>query len=335
MPVPRFVEQPVEKAPWEQGFAAVFEAEILPGLQTQEVRRLRAVALLWKLLTITLLLAVGVGLLLWLDSTMHWAWRWIALPLGTLLAGWLAYRIARASYRDELREVVMPPLCRFLGGLTYHRQGQAGAIPIKPLMDSGLIPPATRYKLEDYLAGRWRALDYEMVELRVIRESLTPGGKVRGRTAVYRGLILRMAVPLAFEGSVVITRDFGTLGNELALLAGVRPAMNKIEVPHAGFEQQFEVRGDGRAPLEQLLTPQFLAALLLLDQTRGGKGLTAAFLDGACYLALPLHDDLFEFGSPFRSVYRMAEHLHTLLFEATLPRRVIDALHGEPPRQVI
>ncbi len=28
MPVPRFVEQPVEKAPWEQGFAAVFEAVV-------------------------------------------------------------------------------------------------------------------------------------------------------------------------------------------------------------------------------------------------------------------------------------------------------------------
>lgn len=330
---PVFVEAAAAEAPWEQGFAAVFQRDIAAGLQTQEVARLRAVALLWKLEAGVLALAVAAGLILhW--SSAHWAFLWIVVPVATLLLGWFAARLPRLLYSEGLRELVMPPVCAFLGGLTYQRRGEGGGIDPKRLMDVGLIPPATRFTLEDYFAGRWRDQPWEMVELRVIRESSGKSGNRASRT-VYRGLLLRMAVPVSFEGVVVVSRDFGRLGNELAALVGLGRALGRVALPHAAFEQHFEVRSDGKAKLEELLTEQVLLALLQLDETRGGKGLTAAFVDGACFIALPLRQDLFEFGSLFRSVYKVADDLHEILFQATLPRRIIDALHGQVPDKVI
>ncbi len=331
---PVFVEQPAEKAPWEQGFAAIFARDIAPGLQTQEVTRLRAVALLWKLEAGVLALAIVAWLILdWSDA--HWAFLWIVVPLAAIFFGYFAARLPRLMYREGLRELVMPPVCAFLGGLSYRRRGEGGGIDPKRLMEVGLIPPASRFTLEDYFAGKWRDLAWEMVELRVIKES--SGSSSGGRTTrtVYRGLLLRMLVPVGFEGVVVVSRDYGKLGNELASLAGLGRSLGRVPLPHVAFEEHFEVRSDGKARLETLLTEPVLQALLQLDQMRGGKGLTAAFADGACFIALPLRQDLFEFGSLFRSVYKVADDLHEILFQATLPCRIIDALNGEMPQKVL
>jgi len=331
---PVFIEAPAAEAPWEQGFAAVFQRDIAAGLQVQEVSRLRGLALLWKLLAGVLAVAVIAWLILyWSDA--HWAFLWIVVPLVALFLVWFAAKLPRLLYREGLRELVMPPVCAFLGGLTYQRRGHGGGIDPKRLMDVGLIPPASRFTLEDYFAGSWRDLAWEMVELRVIREGGTTKSGGRSSRTVYRGLLVRMAVPLRFEGVVVVSRDFGRLGNEVAALVGLGRSLARVPLPHAAFEQHFEVRSDGKARLEELLTEPVLAALLQLDETRGGKGLTAAFVDGACFIALPLRRDLFEFGSLFRSVYKVADDLHEILFQATLPRRLIDALHGQVPDKVI
>ena len=312
----------------------MFQRDIAAGLQAQEVTRLRAVALLWKLEAGVIALAVVAGLILhW--SNAHWAFLWIVVPGAALLLGWFAARLPRLLYREGLRELVMPPVCGFLGGLTYQRRGEGGGIDPKRLMDVGLIPPASRFTLEDYFAGRWRDQAWEMVELRVIREGSTSKSGSRGSRTVYRGLLLRMAVPVTFEGVVVVSRDFGRLGNELAALVGLGRALGRVALPHAAFEQHFEVRSDGKARLEELLTEQGVRALLQLDETGGGTGLTADAVDGACSIALPLRQDLFEFGSLFRSVYKVADDLHEILFQATLPRRIIDALHGQVPDKVI
>ncbi len=331
---PVFIEEPAAKAPWEQGFAAVFARDIAPGLQVQEVSRLRAVALLWKLEGGVVVLAVITWLIMsWTDA--HWAVQWVLLPLLAIFLGWFASRVPHLLYREGLRELVMPPICAFLGGLTYQRRGEGGGIDPKRLMDVGLIPPASRFTLEDYFAGRWRDLAWEMVELRVIRETSGSSSGGKSTRTVYRGLLLRMLVPVTFQGVVVVSRDYGKLGNELAALAGLGRSLARVPLPPGAFEEHFEVRSDGQAKLDELLTEPVLAALLQLDQTRGGKGLTAAFVDGACFVALPLRQDLFEFGSLFRSTYKVAADLHEILFQATLPRRIIDALNGEAPAKVI
>lgn len=331
---PDFVEKPAAEAPWEQGFAAVFRQEIAPALQAQEARRLQAVALFWKLEAGVLALAAVAALVLFfLDA--HWAVIAFLVPALALFAGWAVAKVPRLMVAEGLRETVMPPLCGFLGGLAYTRRGSSGTIEPARLAAVGMIPPATRVTAEDHFAGRWRDTPYEMVELCVLKEGTRSASGSRSSRTVYRGLVLKIGVPMAFEGVVVIRRDFGRLGNQLVEVMSGRSGLKPVPLPHEAFERQFEVVTDGRADLPALLSPLFLESLLELDRAQGGKGLTGAFLDGAFFLGLPVKRDLFEFGGLFRSVYRVTDDLHALLFQATLPRRVIDALHGERPERVI
>ncbi len=331
---PIFVEKPAAEAPWEQGFAALFQAEIAPGLQAQETQRLRAVALFWKLEAGVLALATVLALVLYL-SDAHWLVLALLIPGLALFFGWAVAKLPRLIYREGLRELVLPPLCRFLGDLTYTRRGGAGTIEPARLSAIGMIPPASRIQLEDHFAGRWSELPFEMVELRLLKESGRTSGGSRSTRTAYRGLLLKIGVPLSFAGTVVIRRDFGRLGNQLVEMLSTGSGLKVAPVPHEAFEKQFEVASDAQADLPALLTPPVLEALLQLDRAQGGKGLTGAFLEGAFYLALPVKRDLFEFGGLFRSVYRIVDDLHDLLFQATLPRRVIDALHGQHPAKVI
>lgn len=326
---PRFVE----KAPWESGFAAVFEREILPGLQGLEAERLRALSLFRKLLGGVLI----VGLAVWLVcffSDANWFVLTLLVPILTALAGVGVFTYARRRYHEGLREAVMPPLCRFLGEVTYQRKGEGGGINPTRLVEAGLLPPARRFQLEDYFAGRWRDTPWEMVELRLFRESRDGKGR-RSEKTVYRGLVVRIEVPVPFQGLVVVSRDYGSLGNELRRMLNLGARLTPVPVPHQAFEEAFEVFTDGQAEVPQLLTGPVLEALLQLDQAQGGKGLTGAFADQSFFLALPVPQNLFEFGSLFRSVYRVPEDLRTLLFQATVARRIIDALHGEVPARLI
>lgn len=331
---PQFVEKPPAEAPWEQGFAEVFAREIAPALQAQESRRLQAVALFWKLEAAVLAVAAVAALVLFfLDA--HWTLIALLVPALALFAGWAVAKVPRLMVKEGLREAVMPPLCRFLGGLAYTRRGSAGTIEPQRLAAVGMLPPATKVTTEDHFAGVWRDTPYEMVELCLLKEGARTAGGSRSDRTIYRGLVLKIGVPLPFEGVVVIRRDFGRLGNQLVELLGSGSGLKPVALPHEAFEKQFEVVTDGRANLDALLSPPFLESLIELDRAQGGKGLTGAFLDGAFFLGLPVRRDLFEFGGLFRSVYRMTDDLHVLLFQATLPRRVIDALHGERPERVI
>lgn len=329
MQAPRFVEQ----APWESGFAAVFEREILPGLQPLESARVQALALFRKLLIGVLILAAVAWVILF-SSGANWFVLAVLVPVAAAALGFAAFFYARRGYHEGLREAVMPPLCRFLGDLVYSREGKDGGIRPERLVEAGLLPPARRFKTEDYFAGRWRDTPWEMVELRLFRESRDSKGR-RSEKTVYRGLVLRIEVPIAFTGLVVVSRDYGSLGNELRKLLNLGARLTPVPVPHPQFEKAFEVFTDGQADVPSLLTGPVLEALLQLDQAQGSKGLTGAFVDGAFFVALPVSRDLFEFGSLFRSVYRVADDLHELLFQATVARRIIDALHGEAAARII
>lgn len=331
---PSFVEKPPGEAPWEAGFAAVFEREIAPALQAQEAERLKAVALFWKLEAAVLAVAGIAALVLFLLDA-HWVVLALLVPAVALFIGWAVAKIPRLMIKEGLREAVMPPLCRFLGDLRYTRRGSAGTIEPQKLASVGMIPPASRISLEDHFAGSWRETPFEMVELRLMKESSSRSASGRSSRTVYRGLLLKIGVPMSFQGRVVIRRDFGRLGNKLVGVLHAGSGLKPAPVPHQAFEEHFEVVADEAADLPGLLSPPFLEALIELDSAQGGKGLTGAFLEGAFFLALPVKRDLFEFGGLFRSAYRVTDDLHALLFQATLPRRVIDALHGERPGRVI
>lgn len=320
-----------EKAPWEKGFQPIFVREVLPLLRAQEGARR-------KTLKTALILEAGasglalIAAILAAVSGAHWSiYLLIAIAWGFFALGifWLFNRL----HKEAMNAALMPIVSRFLG-FAHARAGDAAIDPAK-LVDLGLLPAFNRARLEDQVTGRHRDTDFAMVEVRLDKTSgRTKTGGTSSRTA-WRGLLLRIGVPMSFSGRILLQQDYGDLGNSLFQSLGGAKGMKRVKFDDAAFEEAFEVYADDEGEAKKLLTPALLESLLLLKKAQRRQGMTAAFDQGQFFLALASKRNLFEIGSLFKKPADVAEGLHDLLFEATVAQRIIEVLHGERPEQLL
>ncbi|MDA0704007.1 MAG: DUF3137 domain-containing protein [Proteobacteria bacterium] len=323
-----------EKSPHEDGFAAVFAAEIAPRLETVEVerkRRQRAIrtrALIVGGIAIALVVAAILGLSLQaveaiaalaavvLAAAVALGWRWVFGP--------------RKAHRDALREVLVGPVCRFLGGLRYARDPE-GAVDSRRFAAHGLVADHEESHTEDLFEGRHRGTSFRMVEARLrARHSARAG---RRQHNVFQGLLFEVQVPVPFGGRTLISADRGLVADAIGGLfeAGDADRIQKVGFDDPAFESRYQTYSDDPAEARRLMSPAFRANLVALAEAHEEPPLGAAFAEGIFRLALPTKRDLFEPGSIWRPALRSESDARRLLAEVAIPIRVIDYLHGVRP----
>jgi hypothetical protein len=324
----------IEKSPHEDGFAAVFAAEIAPRLEAVEAeRRSRQRAIRNRALILAgIALAVVIGGIV--GFSLQAVEAVAALAAVVLSAafglGWNWMLGPRKAHRDALREVLVGPVCRFLGGLRYARDPE-GAVDAKRFAAHGLVADHEEAHTEDLFEGRHRGTSFRMVEARLrARHSARAG---RRQHNVFQGLLFEVQVPVPFGGRTLISADRGLVAAAIAGLfeAGDADRIQKVAFDDPAFEARYQTYSDDPAEARRLMSSAFRANLVALAEAHDEPPLGAAFAEGIFRLALPTKRDLFEPGSIWRSALRSENDARRLLAEVATPIRVIDYLHGVRP----
>jgi hypothetical protein len=134
------------------------------------------------------------------------AWRTILVVIVFVVSGvagfiWSAMPASR--HREEVRQVVLPPLSAFLGGLEYHHKPKDSGVD--RFVAAGVVGSHSRRSTEDLFIGRHRDTGFRMVEARLRRRS-----NKRARE-IFRGLLLDIEVPTDFAATTLMVRDYGPL----------------------------------------------------------------------------------------------------------------------------
>jgi hypothetical protein len=320
-----------EKAPHEDGFAAVFAAEIAPRLETVEAerkRRQRAIrtrSLILGGVAVALVAVAILGLSLQAVEAMG-ALAAVVLAAAVAL-GWRWVFGLRKAHRDALREVLAGPICRFLGGLRYARDPE-GAVDTRRFSAYGLVADHEEAHTEDLFEGNHRGTSFRMVEARLrARHSARAG---RRQHNVFQGLLFEVQVPVPFGGRTLISADRGLVADAIAGLceAGDADCIQKVGFDDPAFEARYQTYSDDPVEAWRLMNPAFRANLVALAEAHEEPPLGASFAEGIFRLALPTKRDLFEPGSIWRSGLRSETDARQLLTEVAIPIRVIDCLHG-------
>jgi len=308
-----------------QSFADVFAQEIAPhleGLENQRQDRLRKT---YARLGGTAFAVVILAVIIWF--TWHPVGGFAILALGLLIGHFWGLQPAR-RHRRAVRDLFVPPLCRYLGQVEYQRKPK-DRFDLERVRRSGITGGFQRAKLEDLFIGRYRDTDYRMVEARLKKRRRRDSNNQRART-VFRGLLCEASVPAAFEGVTLLVGDKGSLGNRVVDLArktftGAEP----VHLDHAAFEDRYQVYSTRPGEARSLLQPGLLDTLLALSDELGREAVNCAFVEGCFVIALPQRENLFEVGRLHRSLEHAEEDLRRLALEFTIPQRLIDNLHGE------
>ena len=134
---------------------------------------------------------------------------------------------------------------------------------------------------------------------------------------------------------MILAQDRGTLGNRLAEVFTAREHFEQVAFEDPAFEALFEVYADEPSEARRLLPPIFRETLVALARHNLAEGsskpMRAAFDDGEFLIALPHRAGLFEVGSLRRPLANLESEMDRLLYEVTIPHRIIDHLIGDDP----
>lgn len=304
-------------------FEQLFGREVAPRLehlealrQTQRSRTLRIVGLVAAgelvLLLITTLFGFGLAFALFSAA-------------GVALVGFVVVHAMQQTYRNSVRETVMPAICEAIGDLG-HTTGSTPNIDLNELEELGVVPGHNRRHIDDVFRGRHRDTDFTMAEVKLRRR----GSRNSSRT-VFRGLVFAIATPHEIPARILIAKDSGLFGNRIKGWFKSFDGMQRIGLPHEAFEKRFEIYADQPDVALETVSPAFCENLLALADAHDGAPFQAAFQGPRFYLALPKKGDQFRLGSLFRPSDNLEQEARRVLDDVRRVHRLIDFLHGDRP----
>jgi hypothetical protein len=312
---------PAGPGPPERRLAQIFRREVAPHIAALDAERARRRGRF-------LATAGGAALALPFLVAALWPferdWALLAGVLGLVVALNLLARQQR-SFRDHLRALVMPAVCRAIGGLEHHT-GEAAELPFAELERLGLLPDHDARRIDDVFAGRHRDTAFVIAETRLRLHSRSSRRR-RSRT-VFRGLILAIEVPRLIRTPILIARDARALGNGLRgwlkRFKGIQP----VALPHPAFDARFEVYAEQADLARETVSPSVCDALVALADAHPGQRMQGAFQGRWFYLTFARRGDQFRLGSLFRSLEGLEQEAGQVLRDIQLVHRVIDRLRG-------
>jgi len=304
----------------ERRLAQFFRREVAPHIAALDAERARRRS---KFIATATGSALGLPVLVAALWPLGQEWAVLAGVVGLAIAVNVLAQQQR-SFRHHLRALVMPAICRAIGGLQ-HRAGEAPEIPFDDLERLGLLPQHNARQIDDVFTGRHRDTAFVMAETRLRQRRR--GGRNSRRRTVFRGLILAIEVPREIPAPILIARDAGVLGNRFHGWLKRFQSLQRVALPHPAFEACFEVYGERAEVVRETVSPGVCDALVALGEAHPKEALQGAFQGRWFYLTLARRGDQFGLGSLFRALDGLEQEAGQVLQDIQIVHQVIDRLH--------
>jgi hypothetical protein len=323
-------------------------ARLAPALESLEAQRRRAASATVVLCAQIVLLALGWGVLPMLRG--EWAPGGLFAAVIAIAGANLLLGLSIDLWRGTANRIVVPILAEALGGMTARiRSGgpaldalpwigalfePQGLFDLSPAFELGLLHQRQRAWADWTLAGEHRSLAFTTA---AVVQKWRTGGRSR-RTRRSDHVVISIAVPVPFQGRAVIARDGGALEPVMDRLAPLLDAVfsrqdspQRLHAPYEAFKRRFTVRADDPAEAQRLVTPAVADGLLAIDDAHPDRSVRAAFRGGRLWLVLDLPGPMLQQPNLFRPAPAMLSQVQEMAAELSLPRRLIDQLHGGQP----
>lgn len=181
-----------------------------------------------------------------------------------------------------------------------------------------LLPGCDRSNYQDCFRGAYHGCAFTFYEGHLERRVQTKNGS-RWHT-VFRGQLIRIEFPKAFQGVTVVRRDAGLFN----VLQRWTTKLQRVGLGDSRLEKAFEVYSNDQVEARYLIHPVFMERLIALETQFKGKKLRCAFEGGDLLIAVE-GGDKFEIGSMFKPLNNI-DRARAIIADVTEVMRVIDAV---------
>lgn len=330
-----------ERTPLEQGFTAVYEAQIQPQLNEFEFERKAVLKRTYLKMALSVPAAAAIAYVLNLlygnQNPFGAGIVGVMIAAGAMVWIWSA---AAGKWGGKVKDIAMPVICDHVGNLEYEANGSR--FPKSPMMDLKLLPKHDRASLSSRFHGTHGGVPFQMVRATLTSTYADSGNRTRTITE-FAGLLFRIDLPTPVPGSIALMRDRGGIGNKLAekFAFGSTRSWPKVTFDDAPFEAAFEVYASDPDGAQTFLDAKLRAALVRVGsghgQGVGGKGLVAGFVNKAFYVALERSSPAITMGGLSTPVSEIEDDLHRAFDNIALTHEIVgiltEALPSEPQRE--
>ncbi|WP_136440123.1 DUF3137 domain-containing protein [Pacificoceanicola onchidii] len=325
-----------ETQPIEQGFAPIFKEQIAPHLGALEGQRTELKAKGAQQFKIAL--GIGVVLAIAIIAYTGASAGGIFGGLGALLVAVIGGAVAKGGqsgkYTGALSDLIMPPVCDFLGDTHYDKR-PGEVFDTHALSTIGLVDLHDHSNFEDRIAGQYRGLSFELVETHLSQDVKESDDRTTSKQ-IFDGLLIRIGLPIHATTDILATRAVGNVGGAvLGFLAGeTGRGMPSVDTGYARFEAHYDLHAKEPDAAMTLMKEPLLDALIDVgdgEADKGSEGFRAAFEGKGLWLALARDGKFMEIGGIDTGTDQINDTLHRIFSDMALIRRVIDRLLDDPP----
>ncbi len=193
-----------------------------------------------------------------------------------------------------------------------------------------ILPDYNRINGSDYLSGNYKGRKFTYCDLLLEWESKErdrDGHTTTEKTTLFQGQLMKMELGKDIGGFVKIRerknprKSYGFLAN----LFGTGTSNNSIETENEAFNNQFEIKtSDGQLAF-YILTPQFMEAVMRLDEMADGYT-NIEFRNSSVVITLNNGRDLFEVNKTLNSRRRLEKYRQSFREELEVMLGVFDEI---------
>lgn len=302
-----------EHHPELKGFSAFYNAEILPGLERDEIARLDVIRKIKKMVPSVVVVTLIVLAIAIFFRAPFMAYA-IITGLGVAAGGGGASYMMK-DIRSGTKDNIVGGICRFLGW-TFTETIEEPA-QFSTFKEMGLLPGNySRSTFEDRVSGAAHNANFEFYEAHL--EKREGSGKNQRWVTKFRGQVLAIEFDQKFLGQTVVLRDKGWLQRKK------RGDMKRVGLVDPVFEKIFEAYGTDQVEARYLLTPTFMQRLVDLETSVDGNKIRFGFDGGQLLIAVETANR-YEAGSMFKPLIE-TERTQKILDEIGAIYDVIDGV---------
>jgi hypothetical protein len=260
----------------EAGFAALYARDIEPLYQQAEVERRAAVSTFRQRLWIVVPVAAAAAAAAVVFTRELMPTLFAVALVGVLGSSWAFGPLAALGVR--LKDETLQRIAAAIGA-TY-RMKEHPADTAQRCLQLGLLPRHSRSAYEDWFHGERHGCGFDLFEGHLENRVRTRNGT--SYVTVFRGQIVRIAFPKAFNGVTIVRRDAGVFND----MSNWGTQLERVGFADPQFERTFEVVSNDQIEARYLVHPMFAQRLLELEaQLKGGK-VRCAFEGGDLLIAV-------------------------------------------------
>ncbi len=268
-------------------FQEVFFNKLSPALkQFEGERKLKLVlaCILSGLLSVFALFLLIFGVL-WAPDTNDKAETLKSVVFVFALA-WGVWYCIKKNFEGKIKKKIMGSVCKCFGNIEWSECLYQGR---EIFTIAHLIPSYTSSDYDDIFYGKYKDVNYEIIEAEFMRRS----GKYS--TTVFNGVIVKLDMNKSFKGNTVIYPNS---------LMHSSPATGLVhtELEDTVFEKKYDVFTDDEVEARYLITPSFMERLNKMKIAFSADKVSCAFWDKYLLVALHTRKDLFSLCSLLKPV---------------------------------